>query len=88
MQSYFCMWQLQDHCWHNTRNLYLYLKYSIMENWKGLSKKTTRLSPGLKSTAMRHLRCSTYLTNQRHLKHHLIIYCNYLEGKDVRKLDK
>lgn len=39
MQPYFCMWQLQDHCWHNTRNLYLYLKYSIIKNWKGLSQK-------------------------------------------------
>lgn len=51
------------------------------------AQKPARLSPGLKSTAMRDLRCSAYLTNQRHLKHHLIIDCNYLQG-DVRKLEK
>lgn len=43
--------------------------------------KNTRLSSGLKSTALRDWRCSTYLLNQRHLKHHLIIGCNSSETR-------
>lgn len=77
-QPYFCMWQLQDHCWINT--CYLCLKYTTMKNWKR-PPKNTRLSSGLKSTALRDWRCSTYLLNQRHLKHHLIIGCNSSETR-------
>lgn len=43
--------------------------------------KNTRLSSGLKSTALRDWRCSTYLLNQRHLKHHLITGCNSSETR-------